>query len=73
MYPCFPVVLLNSTLHKILSKPLAAYPLPNVKIYGLEEILKYMQMTNLFLLKLRYVFDRVENIVRKGENADYCH
>ena len=60
----------SSTLHKV---RLVFNPLPNDKILDLSK-LKGLADDKIILVKMMiYVFDRAENILRKGEKAGYQH
>ena len=75
-YPYFPGVLLTSTLHNIISKPLAAFPLncfPSDKISDWSNLKALADDKIKVLNMMIFVFGRVEDIVEKGENGGYQH
>ena len=51
----------------------ALNPLPNVKILDLSKFKAFADDEIILTQKLKFLLRRVENIVRKGENAGYQH
>ena len=59
--------------HEIFSIFRVVHSLPNDKILDWSKLKAFADATVKFAKMMIFVFDRVENIVGKGENAGYQH